>query len=108
MPDSRGIHFRDWDNYRKTLSLAHSLKKYGIYDSVKAYWHSAVDFLVLTADDCPTILSAMHQLTLLICGNMSKYYSNDMIGIMIEHGLRFCAACHVHVRAIDVIDACGM
>ncbi|CAK9117612.1 unnamed protein product [Durusdinium trenchii] len=42
----RSMFFTDWDNYRKALSLTHNLQqKYGIFDDLKKYFNSTVDFL---------------------------------------------------------------
>lgn len=83
------MYFREWDPYRKALSLMHTVKKYIIWDELKKYFNSTVDFLHENMD--PTqVIACMHQITLLVVGNMSKFWSADCVGVMLSHSLRHC------------------
>ena len=91
-----GVHFKNWDDFRKALSLAHNLKKFRIWEGFQQFCNTCVDFLSLTPDDSPGIIGTMHQLTLLVIGNMAKYYDAGHVGMVVEHGLRFCVASSVY------------
>lgn len=84
------MFFTDWDNYRKALSLTHNLQqKYGIFDDLKKYFNSTVDFL--NSDLDPTqVIACMHQLSLLVVGNLSKYWKADYVRVILSHALRHC------------------
>ena len=73
---TQGDYFSDWDPYRKTLSLAHILKRYDLYETMKTLWNQKVDFLTHSMD-CGKVVDAMHTLALLVTGNMKKYYSTE-------------------------------
>lgn len=85
----KSMYFKEWDPYRKALSLMHTVKKYKIWDELKKYFNSTVDFLHENMD--PTqVIACMHQITLLVVGNMSKFWSADCVGVMLSHSLRHC------------------
>eukprot|EP00435_Cladocopium_sp_Y103_P058223 s125_g20.t1 len=71
-----GMFFKDWDSYRKSLSVAHILmKRYGIWEDCMAYWNKHVDFISAENVIEPmSVVATMHAVILLVTGNMSKYY----------------------------------
>eukprot|EP00435_Cladocopium_sp_Y103_P034910 s1306_g9.t1 len=74
-----GMYYKDWDTYRKALSLIHTLQnKYQIWNDCKEFWNKHVDFIG-SAMDPGSVISTMHQVMLLVVGNMSKYYRADLV-----------------------------
>lgn len=88
----QGMFFKDWDSYRKALSVAHILmKRYGIWDDLTSYFNRHVDFISSTdAMDPMMVVNTMHSLILLICGNMTKYYQPKTIAVVLNHALTHC------------------
>lgn len=84
------MYFSEWDVFRKASSLAHTLKnKLKIWQESKDFWCRHVDFL--NPDMNPSsIIGTMHQVSLLVTGNMSKYYTTDHIAVILQHALRHC------------------
>ena len=89
------MFFKDWDSYRKSLSVAHILmKRYGIWEDCVAYWNKHVDFISgENSMDPMAVVATMHAVILLVTGNMSKYYPPKTIGIILKHSLAHCVAC---------------
>ena len=85
----QGMYFRDWDNYRKALSVVHTLQRFKIYSDMKTFWNRHVDFIG-TELEPSAVIAAMHSLTLLITGNMQKFYCPEEIGVVLLHALRHC------------------
>lgn len=87
------MYFKDWDNYRKALSLMHTVdNKYNLWLELKKYFNATVDFLNESMD--PTqVIACMRQMTLLITHNMAKYWPSDAIGVVLSHALRHCVGC---------------
>ena len=85
-----GLYFKDWDLFRKSLSLMHNLeRRYGILEELKQYWLTSVDYID-SQMDAGAVISCMHQLVLLIVGNMANYYPQKAISIMLVHALKHC------------------
>ena len=85
----QGMYFRDWDNYRKALSVVHTLQRFKIYSDMKTFWNRHVDFIG-TEMEPSLVIAAMHSLTLLVTGNMQKYYCPEEIGVVLSHARRHC------------------
>ena len=101
----RGFYFKDWDNFRKALSLMHTVEnKYGIWLDLKKYFNNTVDFLN-DGMDASQVIACMHQISLLVVGNMGKYWPAESVGVVLSHALRHCAralfACVKHSCGFD-------
>ena len=84
------MHFKDWDTFRKALSLAHTLQnRYAIWGECKDFWNKHVDFIG-SEMDAAAVIATMHQVTLLIVGNMAKYYKPEHVSMVLQHALRHC------------------
>ncbi|CAK9003978.1 unnamed protein product [Durusdinium trenchii] len=83
------MFFSEWDPFRKALSLTHILIKFKIWEELKKFFNSTVDFLNSDLDP-NAVIACMHQLTLLITGNLQKYWKQEHTGILLSHALRHC------------------
>ncbi|CAE7539367.1 unnamed protein product [Symbiodinium sp. CCMP2592] len=85
-----GLYFRDWDAFRKALSLAHMLRnRFKVWEAFRTFCNSHVDFLGSEMDPA-AVIASMHQLALLVIGNMAKYYSVQQTAVMLLHSLKHC------------------
>lgn len=81
--------FKNWQNYSDTLSLVHTLQRRDIKDSLFKWLNQNVNFLKEGFEAMPCI-SQMHQLSLIIQGNMRKYWDKRVISIVLFESLKYC------------------
>lgn len=97
------MYFKDWDLYRKALSLAHTLeRKFQIMDEMKGFWRAHVDYIDSNMD-AGAVISCMHQLTLLVIHNMGKYYPSGMISMVLVQSLKHCVRFPANVLVLVLV-----
>ena len=82
--------FTCWEHYKDSLALVHALHRLNIKDMFLEWCHKNVSFLEESMVP-QRVVTIMHSLTLLILGNMRKYYCKTLQGVVVLECLRFAA-----------------
>ena len=85
--------FTCWEHLKDCMALAHLMtkrfKKFDFFNKWSQWLNSHMDFL--RADDSMAIISSMHQLSLILLGNLRKYWPDELVSIILMEAFKFCA-----------------
>lgn len=74
--------FTQWEHYKDTVSLVHTLQRLNIKDDFEKWACKHISFLEATMNP-QKVITMMHSLVLLLLGNTRKYYSKTLQGIIV-------------------------
>ena len=82
-------YFRLWEHYKDTLSLVHLLARLEIKEQFFTWCNKRVNFLMdgFSPQAC---LTQMHSLSLMIMGNLRKFWDRRVQSIVMFEALKFC------------------
>ena len=85
-------YFRVWEHYKDVLALVSLLDRLDIRDKFFSWCNQRVNFLKDGFMPQPC-LTQMHSLSIIIMGNMRKFWDKKVIAIIVFEALKFCAPC---------------
>lgn len=82
-------YFSVWEHYKDALSLSHVMSRLEIREKFFSWCNRNVNFL-MDGFQPQQALTQMHNLSLMILGNMRKYWDKKIQSIVMYEALKFC------------------
>ena len=83
-------YFKFHERYNETLSVAHTLKRCKIEEDYFQWLNSNMNFL--KEIEPMAIIAVLHQLLLIIQGNMRRYWPQELQNIIMLEAFKFCVS----------------